>query len=70
MELKYFKICRVKCNCCGDVLEYVNQSKQDNGLRIMMICRCGRVGLDPAALAYRVIGADEDLEDLSEEWKN
>lgn len=68
MDLKFYKVCRVKCKHCGDVLEYVNQSKEDNGPRLMMVCKCGRIGLDAAALAYRVMGADEDFEDLSEEW--
>ena len=72
MDLKFYKVCRVQCKHCGDVLEYVNQSKEDNGPRLMMVCKCGRIGLDAAALAYRVTafppGTLEDIEDLSEEW--
>lgn len=71
-EPKYFKVCRVRCKHCGDVLEYENESKRDNGPCIVMKCKCGRIGMDAASLAYRVmvfpLGTFDDPEDLSEEW--
>lgn len=66
MDLKYYKVCRVKCLLCGDVLERVNQTKQDNGH--LMMCRCKKVGLDPSASMFRILGSPEHYEDLSEEW--
>ena len=68
MEIKYYKICRVKCKCCGDVLEHINQTKDERNS--LFYCHCGKVGLDPSPVMYRIIGAEEDFEDLSEEWKN
>lgn len=66
--MKYYKICRVKCHCCGDVVEHVNQSKDDNH-HITLYCSCGNVGLDPSATLYRIVSKSIDFEDLSEEWK-
>lgn len=66
-ELKYFKICRVKCDCCGDVLEYVNETKESNSPTVLY-CSCKKVGLDPSATMYRILGNEEDYTDLSVEW--
>jgi len=66
METKYYKVCRVKCLRCGDVLETVNQTKQSSGR--LMLCSCKKVGLDPSAFMFRILGNEEDYEDLSEEW--
>jgi len=68
VKLKYYKICRVRCQCCEDVLEYINQSKTDRGPGAPMYCSCKRVGLDPSASLFRILGNAEDFEDLSEEW--
>lgn len=75
MEIKYFKVCRVRCNICDDVLEHVNRSKHDNSAR-MMWCSCGKIGLDPSACFYRIVGNgtpegsfEDAFEDLSEEWE-
>lgn len=72
MEIKYFKVCRVRCKICGDVLEHVNRSKRDNGAG-MMWCTCGKIGLDPSACFYRIVGNgisegsfEASFEDLSE----
>lgn len=65
-DVQYFKVCRIRCRCCGDVLEYINQSKTEHGR--LMLCSCRKVGLDPAASMYRTLGNPEDVEDLSEEW--
>lgn len=64
-----FKVCRVRCKLCGDVLEYENQSKQDNGTRAPMYCSCQKVALDPSATMYRILGDPKVYEDLSEPWK-
>ena len=69
MKMKYFKVCRVRCKRCGDVLEYENQSKQDIGTRAPMYCHCQEVALDASATMYRILGAPEDYEDLSEPWE-
>ncbi len=66
-NLTYYRICRVKCKCCGDVLEYVNLTKNDTGSALLR-CSCGKVALDPSPIMYRIIGASVDYEDLSEEW--
>ena len=67
-ELKYFRVCRIRCLNCGDILEYRNRSKSDPGPRCPTWCRCGKVGLDPSAWAYRILG--EPFEDLSEPWQD
>lgn len=69
MKTKYFKVCRVRCKRCGTVLEYVNRSRQDNGLGSALMCSCGKVGLDPSACLYRILGDRENYEDLSEPWE-
>lgn len=66
METTYYKVCRVRCLRCGNVLEYENRSKTDWGP--MMTCSCGRVTLDPVAMMYRIVGNPANYEDLSEEW--
>lgn len=68
MNVKYFRLCRVRCKLCGAVMEYRNRSKQDRGPGRPMMCSCGKVGLDPSACFYRVLGEPEHYEDLSEEW--
>lgn len=65
--MKYYKRCRVKCLRCKDVLEHVNQAKDDR-LGYQLNCSCGKVRLDPAAIGYRILGDSDDYEDLSEEW--
>lgn len=65
--MKYYKTCRVRCLRCGDVLEHINRAKIDNHFRILW-CSCGKVGLDPAAVGYRIVGDPVDYEDFSEEW--
>ena len=64
--IKYYKVCRIRCRKCGDVLEYVNKVKLSRGM--LRYCSCGAVGLDPAAIMYRTLGNPEDYEDMSEEW--
>lgn len=66
--MRLYKTCRVKCLQCEDVLEYVNRTETDSHFHILW-CRCGKVGLDPAAVGYRILGAPADYEDLSEEWR-
>lgn len=66
--MKYFKVCRVRCRKCGDVLEYVNKIKLSRGM--LRYCSCGAVGLDPATVMYRILGNPEDYEDMSEEWND
>ncbi len=68
MSLKYYRVCRVRCKKCGDVLEHVNQTKDENVCHTSY-CRCGTVGLDPSATLYRILGNPSDYEDLSEEWE-
>lgn len=64
--MKYYKICRVHCRCCGDILEYINRTKNDSGS--MICCSCRKVWLDPAAVMYRILGDPEDYQDCSKEW--
>ena len=68
-EIKYYRVCRVKCKRCGDVLEHVNRTKEPQSHR-MLTCTCGKVQLDPHVCAYRINGYPEDYEDLSEEWES
>ena len=67
MSLTYYRVCRVKCKRCGDVLEHINHTKEFNSHR-MMYCSCGKVALDPAVTMFRILGEPSDYEDLSEEW--
>ena len=68
--LKYVVVCRVRCSACGQVLEWRNRSKDDYGPGKMMVCKCGSVGLDPAATMYRIVALvpHADWEDLSIPW--
>ena len=68
MEIKYFKVCRVRCKLCDDVLEHINTSKEDNHNNVLW-CSCKKTMLDPSATFYRVIGNPEEYEDLSEPWE-
>ena len=68
VNVQYYKVCRVKCLHCGDVLEHINRTKQDNYNRALW-CACKKVMLDPSASFYRIGGNPEDYEDLSEIWK-
>ena len=69
-KLKYYKVCRIRCLHCGDVLKHVNQTKEENSAQ-MMYCSCRRIGLDPSATLYRVVTTfGAKFEDLSEEWKD
>lgn len=67
-NLTYYRVCRVRCRGCGDILEYRNKTKADNGPARALMCRCGTTGLDPSASLYRIMG--NDFEDLSEEWED
>lgn len=66
--MKYYKVCRVRCKLCDDVLEHVNQTKEDNH-HTMLYCSCGNVGLDPSATLYRIVSKSGEFEDLSKEWE-
>ena len=70
LELQYYRICRVRCLCCNSVLEYENQSQNDNGPGRLLTCKCGKVGLDPSATLYRIIGDEKNWVDLSETWED
>lgn len=65
--MKCYRVCRVRCKRCGDVLEHVNKTKDENAARVMY-CSCRATGVDPAAVMYRILGSPFDYEDLSEEW--
>lgn len=65
--MEYFRVLRVHCKCCGDVLEHSFNSKTERGR--LMLCSCRKVGLDPAAVMYRILGDSEDYEDQSEAWE-
>ena len=69
MELQAYRICRLRCRLCGTVLSWENRSKSDPGPGYALRCQCGTVGLDPSAVAYRILGPTEAWEDLSEKWE-
>jgi len=50
-------------------LEYENSSRADLGPGRLMVCRCGKVALDPSAALYRILGDPADWEDQSVEWE-
>lgn len=61
--MKQYKICRVRCKKCGDILEQGTATRAGG----LMRCQCGAVGLDPDELAPRVLAESRDaFEDLSE----
>lgn len=67
MELTYYRVCRVRCKHCGEVLEHTFHTKEMNSCR-MRWCGCGKTALDPHPVAYRILG--DDYEDLSEKWSD
>lgn len=69
MDLKYFRICRVRCNSCGQILEWHAHSKTDCALG-MLVCDCRKIGLSPAASLYRIAALEKDAvwEDLADPW--
>ena len=69
MEIKYYRICRLRCRHCGSVMEWRNRSKDDRGPGYPMMCQCKKVGFDPSACFYRILGNETDWEDLSEPWE-
>lgn len=68
-ELTYYRVNRIRCKRCGDVLEHVHLTKEIKR-HAMLTCSCGAVQLDPHVIAPRVFGALEDIEDLSEVWRD
>lgn len=66
--MQYYRVNRVRCRCCGDVLEQVHLTKEIQSYR-MMTCTCGKVSLDPSVTMYRIVGNVEDYEDTSEPWQ-
>lgn len=68
MKLKYYRVNRVYCRCCGDVLEHTHHTKDIQSHR-MLTCTCGKVALDPSVTMYRIVGNVEDYEDFSEPWE-
>ncbi len=62
---KYYRVCKVRCKNCGDILKHTFQSKDAPSCR-MLWCSCSKTALDPHPIAYRILG--DDFEDLSEEW--
>lgn len=66
-ELTYYRVNRIRCKWCSEVLEHVHQTKEIKR-HALMSCSCGAVQLDPHVIAPRVFGALEDIEDLSEVW--
>lgn len=68
-ELTYYRVNRIRCKRCGDILEHVHLTKEIKR-HTMMSCSCGAVQLDPHVIAPRVFGALKDIECLSEVWHN
>lgn len=66
-QLTHYRVCRLKCNCCGDVLAHINRTKEPQSYRLLT-CSCGKVQLVTHIFAYHIIGFPEDYEDLSEKW--
>ena len=62
--MKYYKKNVIRCKCCGDILEVEFQKKTDSYVK-MIWCKCGKVGLNPAASMYRIAGFPELYEDCS-----
>ena len=73
-ELKCYKVCRIRCRRCRNEIVWVNRTKDDRGPRRVLWCKCGLIGIDPSALAYRVLWKPpatlEDIEDQSVEWRD
>lgn len=69
VEVKYVRICRVRCNSCGQILEWKAHSRTDCAPG-MIVCNCRKIGLCPAASLYRIAALDLDAawEDLSIPW--
>ena len=73
MELQYYRVCRLRCRLCGSIVEWKNRSKEDCGPGRILYCKCGKVGMDPAACHPRIMALFpatlDDLEPLFEPWE-
>ncbi|MBR2861585.1 MAG: hypothetical protein IKB86_07085 [Clostridia bacterium] len=73
-NVKYYKLCRVTCKCCGMVLERTYKSPKDYGGGLMA-CTCGAFTFDPSPLWPRLIWTNDvdpttDCEEYYEvEWE-
>ena len=70
MEIKYFRKNIIKCLKCGDILEFIHLDRHRNRYGKLYYCSCKRVAIDPSPFLYRVLGHDENYQDLSEEWND
>ena len=64
---KHIRICRVRCRRCGDLLEYIHKSKTETP-HMLLVCTCKAIIVDPDPISTRVIGNDEDYEELHDYW--
>lgn len=73
-KLLYYRVCRIRCRLCGSIIEWENRSKADRGPGRVLYCRCGKIGMDPAAFLPRILvmppATFADVEDLSEPWED
>lgn len=62
------RVCRVKCNRCGDILEYKHKSKWETP-HVLLMCRCKAITIDPAPMSMRILFQNEsDFTALHEYW--
>lgn len=63
------RICRVKCNRCGDMLEYRHKTKTESP-HVLLTCRCKTVTIDPVPMALRILYKNAgDFTELHEYWE-
>jgi hypothetical protein len=63
------RICRVKCNRCGDVLEYEHKCKTETP-HVLLTCTCRTITIDPAPMSARILYKNEgDFTELHEYWE-
>jgi len=71
-KVSIWKINRVCCSECGDIIEYIHETQESNPGHLVT-CKCGDTSIDPCAYAmYRVIykNPNNPPEDLSVLWED
>lgn len=71
--VRYISCIQVQCKCCGSILEgrYTSPADPEGPLDW---CQCGKVGLHPGPIMYRIVGNPENVElirkEISEDGEN
>lgn len=68
VDRKTIRVCRVKCNRCGCVIEYEHKSKTETP-HVLLTCTCKSITVDPAPMSTRILcKSEDDFTELHEYW--